>query len=250
MSFRTLSTIGFASVLLTNGAQRAFAQAGAGRHDDHVMNGATAAMTGPMRENPHLRLTPTRQATAADRRRADSLVATLREALAPYHDVEAAERDGYRLFLPELENQPVFHYTNWRHAASASFRFAADKPTSLLYERASDGKMKLVGAMYTAPKNASLEDLDERVPLSIARWHLHTNICVPPRGEEERWRELEGGKMRFGPAGTIASEAACHSVGGRFIDTIFNWMVHANVFETDAQKIWGEHHSAGGHSHR
>lgn len=32
---------------------------------------------------------------------------------------------------------------------------------------------------------------------------------------------------------------ACDDVDGRFLPVVFNWMVHANVYEAD---VWGEHH--------
>jgi len=31
----------------------------------------------------------------------------------------------------------------------------------------------------------------------------------------------------------------CDAVNGRFLPVVFNWMVHANVFDTD---VWGDHH--------
>jgi hypothetical protein len=199
---------------------------------------AMAAMT--MAPNPHMRMTPARAATAEDRRRAAEVEATLRGAIAKYRDVKVAEADGYRMFLPGVKNQPVYHFTsNWR-GAKAAFRFDPAQPTSLLYERDSSGALTLVGAMYTAPKRASLDDLDARVPLSVARWHKHVDICLPPRGARERWAEKGAdGRMRFGPAGSIATREACDAVGGRFVPELFGWMVPANVYRRD---VWGVGH--------
>lgn len=218
---------------------------GAGSAHDHAMTEqAMAGMT--TAANPHLRLTPTRPATADDRRRADSLVATLRRALEPYRDVRVAERDGYAQFLRGVKNQPLYHFTSNRRAMKAGFRFDPAQPTSLLYRKDSAGAFVLVGAMYTAPARASVEELDRRVPLSVARWHQHVNICVPTRGERQRWAERESdGRMRFGPAGAIATREACDAAGGRFLPRIFGWMVHANVYESD---VWGdEHRGHAGH---
>ena len=197
------------------------------------------AMSGGMSANPHIRMSPLRTATAADSARAADLVAEARTALARYKDVRVAERDGYRMFAPNVKNQPVYHFTSMRAAIRERFRLDVAKPTSLLYKKEADGGMRLVGAMYTAPKDATWEELDERVPLGIARWHLHTNMCVPRVTQLERWRELDGGKPVFGPASPIATREACDAVDGRFMPVVFNWMVHANLYERD---VWAEHH--------
>ena len=190
----------------------------------------------------HLRLTPVRRTTPADSARADSLLATLRAAIAKYRNVDVAEAEGYRMFAPGLRNQRVLHFTHGGRAVREHFRFDATQPTSLLYRRNAIGELELFGAMYVAPKRASLEDLDARVPLSIARWHAHVDICIPPPRHRERWAEREGTRMRFGPAGAITTEAQCDAAGGRFHEQLFGWMVHVNAFAEDGQ-VWGDHHA-------
>ncbi len=64
-----------------------------------------------------------------------------------------------------------------------SFAFNPEHPTSLLYEKHGDD-YKLIGVMYTAPKRFTEDQLDERVPLSIAQWHEHVNFCFPPLARE------------------------------------------------------------------
>lgn len=227
---------GFAAFLLS--ASIAVAQ-GDPSHAAHE------AMSGHMHANPHIRMSPERPATAADSARAAELVATARVALERYKDVRVAEREGYRMFAPNVKNQPVYHFTKMGAAFRERFRLDVAMPSSLLYKQDADGTMRLVGAMYTAPKDASWEELNERVPLSIARWHLHTNMCLPRLTQLERWREIDGGKPVFGPQSPIATREACDAVDGRFMPVVFNWMVHANVFESD---VWGEHSQhAGGH---
>jgi hypothetical protein len=220
------------------------AQHPAGGHagmDDEGM--ADHAMSGPMLGmGAHMKMTAPRPATAADARRAAALVTTLRSSLARYRDVRVAESDGYRMFAPQVKNQHVYHFTKKWSAVKAAFEFDPAAPTSLLYRKDGRGNFVLVGAMYTAPQGASDDELDRRVPLSIARWHQHVNVCVPKRGERDRWREMDGGRMRFGPAGTIATRQACDAAGGRFLPRVFGWMVHANVFESDDPRvIWAEH---------
>ncbi|HUQ80269.1 MAG TPA: hypothetical protein VM076_04000 [Gemmatimonadaceae bacterium] len=196
------------------------------------------AMSHDVHANPHMRMSPARAATSADSARAAALVLEARSSLARYKDVRVAEREGYKIFAPNVP-QDVYHYTNIGIAFREHFKMDVARPSSLLYRKGMDGSMRLVGAMYTAPREASPEELNERVPLGIARWHMHTNMCVPRLAQKERWREIEGGKMVFGPASPIATREACDEVDGRFLPVVFNWMVHANVFESD---VWGEHH--------
>lgn len=180
----------------------------------------------------HMRLTPIWKATSADSARAWALVRELRTALAPYADTSAATAAGFHEFLPGVKGQQVYHFTNYRNALAAQFRFDPTRPTSLLYKREADGAMKLVGAMYTAPKTYSDEQLDARVPLGIARWHEHVDWCLPRGGlGGGGWGERRDGQPVFGPESPIATRAACEAVGGVFHALLFNWMVHLNVFE-------------------
>jgi hypothetical protein len=180
--------------------------------------------------DPHIKLTAARPVVDRDRERADAVLRTLRRALEPYRDSGRAERDGYRPFLLMLP-LPEYHFTNWRYGFLGAFTFNPQKPTSLLYRR-SGSRYTLAGAMYTAPARATEQQLDARLPLSIARWHMHVNVCLPPKGEPEPdW-------SRFGFKGTIASQTECAAAGGRLHPQIFGWMVHAYPFERDPARIW------------
>lgn len=218
--------------------------------DDHMVGMADHAM-GDMGHDSimslHMQMTPLRRATRADSTRALALVAGLRQAIAKYKDVSVAERDGFKMFLPNVKNQRVYHFTNSRNAVKEAFRFDHDQPTSLLYKRGADGQLMLIGAMYTMPKRAGLDKLDERVPLGIAQWHRHVNWCLPKRGEAERWMERKDGRAVFGPESPIATQAACDAVGGDFHESLFGWMIHANVFAgEDLGKIFGDEHEHKG----
>jgi hypothetical protein len=216
---------------------------------DHA---AHEAMAGKMVESAHMRMTPMRPRTDADSIRAMAIADTLRHALEKYSDPAAAERDGFRLFMPQMKNQKIYHYTKWANALGEAFRFDPAKPTSILYKNDGSGHKQLVGAMYTMPKRTTPADLDKRIPLSVTQWHLHTNLCMPPRGEEQRYATLRDGKPLFGLAGSITTKEACDAENGRFTDVLFGWMVHANVFEgTDLKSVWGhdehaEHAEHGG----
>lgn len=214
---------------------------------------ACAQASGAMIETAHLRLTPPRPASASDSARAREIGRVLRQAVARYESVDSAVADGYEQFAPGLKRQRVFHFTKRGHALRNEFGFDAARPTSLLYAPDAKGQLRLTGAMYTAPRRSSLEQLEARVPLGIAQWHLHTNVCVPGRGERERWGELRDGKMVFGLLSPIATEAACTAVGGRFHEAVFNWMVHANFAADGGAVTWGDdgaaHAGMEGHSH-
>jgi len=207
---------------------------------DHAMSGA---MDEKMDENmmKHMALTPVRTPTHADSARATKIAAELKQAIAKYQDTTAAAAAGYKMFLPGVKSQRVYHFTNNRHALLSAFHFDPATPTSLLYKRGADDKLHLVGAMYTMPKRASLSRLDERVPLSIARWHQHVNWCLPKKGDQARWSEQRNGKPVFGPESPIATKAACDAVNGDFHPSVFGWMVHVNVFEgADLGTILGD----------
>jgi len=210
--------------------------------DQHATHAAHEAMSGPLSVDPHLVLTPPRPRSPADSTRAAQLVAQMRAALVRYHDVHAAEADGFRKFLPGVK-QPIYHFTSWRWALRATRRFDPTRPTSLLYREGPGGTLELAGAMYTAPARTPLDALDQRIPLSVARWHEHVNWCLPPRGRRDRWGETRDGKPVFGPKSSIATADSCAAVGGRFVPRLFGWMVHVMAFDSDDPNvIWGADH--------
>jgi hypothetical protein len=192
---------------------------------------------------PHMKVTPLREPKEEDRKRADEMVKRLRKALEKYADHEAALREGYRIFLPRAP-LPEHHFTNYAYAAREAFELDVGRPSSLLYRR-KGGDYQLAGAMFSAPLGAGLEELDRRVPLSVAQWHLHTNVCLPPEG---RRREMSGKNPRFGasPRASIATEAECSREGGRFHHVLFGWMVHVYPFEEDPEAVFRHpgHHDA------
>jgi hypothetical protein len=209
---------------------------------DPIVGAANESMGGhdhgDMNARFHMELTPTRPATREDSVRAARLVDELRDAIAKYRDTAVAVADGYKMFMPKVKMQRIYHFTSGRRAFAEAFRFDPAKPTSLLYRRGADGTLELYGAMYTAPKRVSVDKLDERIPLSIARWHKHVNWCVPKRGQHARWFETRDGHPVFGPQSPIATREACDEVDGRFFPSPLGWMVHVNVFADDPAEIW------------
>ena len=187
--------------------------------------GVNAAMSRAMPGmSLHMTMTPPRPPAPGDSARAAQIVTTLRGAIAKYRDVNVALADGYKPFLPNVP-QDVYHFTKRGNGIKAAFAFDAARPTSLLYKKTTTG-YALVGAMYTAPYRSSLDQLNARVPLSMYPWHLHTNLCIPPRTTPDAWHAEQNGKPLFGPKGTITTKAACDTAGGTFLPHLFGWMVH------------------------
>jgi hypothetical protein len=180
---------------------------------------------------PHFRWTTLSPRQPVDQQKAEEIVSILRKALEPYRDYRTAIKDGYEPFLPNV-SQPHYHFTSkWRGFKSA-FRFNPEQPTSLLYKQTVDG-YELEGAMFTAPKRADEDDLHERIPLSVAQWHAHVNICLPPKQAMKTadWK-------RFGPNGTILTEEKCDEEKGRWLSQLFGWMVHVYPFKATPEQIW------------
>jgi hypothetical protein len=127
----------------------------------------------------HMAYSSSRPLTAADSVKAVHVINELRQAIAKYQDVSVAEADGYKMFAPQIKNQPQYHFTKKWNAIRNQLGFDPARPTSLLYKKDVQGQFHLIGAMYTASKRTSEEDLNERVPLSVGRWHRHVNWCIP-----------------------------------------------------------------------
>ena len=158
-----------------------------GQHDSDKNPDAAKAANDAMSDHDmdmsmsaHMYMTTLRPANPADEKRAEEILAQLRPAIEKYKDYRVALADGFKIFMPDVP-QPHYHFTNYAYAFEAAFEFNPAHPTSLLYKKTKDG-YQLEGAMYTARKLATEDDLNARVPLSVARWHKHTNLCLPPKG--------------------------------------------------------------------
>jgi len=185
--------------------------------------------------NAHMYMTAMRPASPEDTQRTSEIISQLRSGIEKYKDYHVALNDGYKIFLPNLP-QPEYHFTNYWNGFLEAFTFDPARPTSLLYKKTADG-YELVGAMYTMPKRATEDQLNARVPLSVATWHLHTNLCMPQKGQ---FRNADWTK--FGLRGSIATQEACDAAGGRFSPVIFGWMVHVYPYEDSLNKVFAMHH--------
>ena len=216
---------------MSDGAPPQPAQSQSEEGMDHAMH---AMSSRHMDMGPHMKMTEMRPPRAGDRQRADEIVQAARDVMRRYADYHDALADGFHIFLPNRK-QKMYHFTNGWYAMEAAFGLNPEHPTSLLYEKTADGGYKLIGLMYTAPARVNDDELDARVPLSIARWHEHINFCRAPQGRE---REYFGPGAKFGLLGSISTERECTAAGGNFRPQIFGWMVHVYPNEKTQDAIW------------
>lgn len=183
----------------------------------------------------HMHMTELQPAKPGDQAKADAVAAAAKAAMEPYKDFHKALADGYEIFLPNVP-QAIYHFTKHEYGREAWTHFDASKPTSLLYKKTADG-YTLVGAMYTDRVDAPEAELNERVPLSVARWHQHINFCTAPAGLDPKTAYF-GPTAKFGLLGSISTKDACDAAGGTFRPHLFGWMVHVYPYETDPKNVW------------
>ena len=207
------------------------AQSGDMDHHDHAEGTVDMMVPHQKHIGPHMKWTALRTANADDAQRADQIVQALRQALARYKDYRVAINDGYVPLHPERKPRH-YHFANKQRRFLARIRFDPAEPTALLYRKTGDG-YELEGAMYTAPRGMSEDQLNDRVPLSVAQWHAHVNLCFDPDGSGRRMS-----RKQFGFKGRIATESECQQAGGRFVPQAGGWMIHVYPFESTPAKIW------------
>ena len=244
-SFRVLS-IAFGCILTASSASRAQnhspVRSPSSAADSQAQAALSRAFAGLLSDtSAHMRMGPTRAATAADSARAAAVVLTTRAALGQYVDVKVAEREGYYRNMSMLDDQPIYHYNSVRNfGAAEQGEFDLTKPVSLLYKKDDRGELRLIGAMYATRASVVPEGLDALLPISMAHWHEHVNLCYPA---DVRYRpqKVDAGmvfvlKLFF----SITSARECESAGGRFTPVEFGWMAHVYMFagSDDPRVIW------------
>ena len=56
--------------------------------------------------------------------------------------------------------------------------------------------------------------------------------------------ERRDGYAVFGPESPVATRSACDAMNGNFHESVFGWMLHANVLASDdLAAIWGDEHA-------
>jgi hypothetical protein len=188
-----------------------------------VMGESMEAMTN------HMCITPARPELPGDKANAKAVVDQVRAAIEKYKDYKKAIADGYIQANPTVD-QPQFHFTNNANAQYADTVFDPTRPTSLLYYRTAKKRFVLEGVMFTTRPSASEDELNRRVPLSVARWHKHTNFCGAPASKV---KEYFGEHPKFGMFGSIHTRSACVAESGTFLPEVFTWMIHVFPYESE-----------------
>jgi hypothetical protein len=204
---------------------------------EHLLShnsGKTDETSVPSRKmGSHMQMSLKCDPAPGDSARAAQILTAADAVLSRYRDAETAERDGYKPFFPTSRIGEEIHYTNYRYRREEQGQVDYSRPGSILYQRTAEG-LKAVGVMYTAPVDASPQQLDAIAPLSIATWHRHVDFCGGPRNLPVT--EQFGPDARFGPQGSIHTEEACKAAQGLWIPVVLNWMTHVYP---NAQEKWG-----------
>ena len=180
------------------------------------MGPSMAAMAG------HMYITPLRPKQPGDEQKVKDVVAKLKATMDRYKDYRKALNDGYVIANPKLK-QAQYHFLNDANTHEADLQFDPTKPTALLYRRTPMQEYKLEGAMFTTSPDATEDELNRRIPLSVVRWHRHVNYCAAP---EDRVNDYQAQHPKFGMFGSINTQEACTAEGGTFHPFIFTWMIH------------------------
>lgn len=92
----------------------------------------------------------------------------IRKITAKYHDIEAAKRDGYVQFGPDMPNMGK-HFVYPGKAVSRDFRL--NRPPVLTYLPV-DGEYLFTGVAYTYPVGPN--DQPPELPFEEVTWHFHS----------------------------------------------------------------------------
>jgi hypothetical protein len=237
VNFPLMSALYLAAALLTpllahsgQKGQHQRSMPGMDMRDDDMsdMGPSMAAMAG------HMQITPLRPKQPGDKEKAEAVVAATKASIERYKDYRKALSDGYVIANPALK-QPQYHFINQANAREADLRFDPAKPTALLYRRTPMLEYKLEGVMYTTNPDATEEELNQRIPISIARWHRHINFCEAP---EDRAKDYQAARPKFGMFGSINTEEACKAERGIFHPYVFTWMIHVFPYEPDFKDVF------------
>ncbi len=188
-----------------------------------------------MKMGEHMQMSLKGEMQPGDEQRAERIVEAARRVVAHYAHVNTALRDGYRPFHPTGKVGEEVHYTSYRYNRLEQRQVNYDHPGSILYKRTAEG-MRAVGVMYTAPQDATPEQVNAVAPLSIATWHRHVDFCAGPRSLP--MAEQYGPDTQFGPQGSIHTEEACQAAHGLWIPVVFGWMTHVYPNAESSGEVW------------
>jgi cytochrome c556 len=199
-----------------------------GTNDMGDMGPSMAAMAG------HMYITPLRPMQPGDEEKVKAVVAQVKASIERYKDYRKALADGYVIANPKVD-QPQSHFNNEANTLEAEHHFDPTKPSSLLYRKTPTQRYRLEGVMFTVPPEATEDELNDRIPLSVVRWHEHVNFCAAPAN---RVQEYLGQHPKFGMFGSIRTADACKAEGGKFLPVIFTWMIHVFPYQDKLKDVF------------
>jgi hypothetical protein len=169
---------------------------GDGGHDHQ----AAAATAGHQPAGQHGNLADVAAASQAQRAQAQRLLDQSVAATRRYRDPALARQAGYRVDVSQLQAGKA----RFLHAGSKAARddgrvLDPERPESLIYAKAPDGTILLVGVLYTAPKG-------EQARLEVAGpvTHAHTHVaCL----DQQTMRKQGVAKDGTCPDGQVARES-------------------------------------------
>jgi hypothetical protein len=188
-----------------------------------------------MKMGNHMQMSLKSKPQPGDTQSAENIVAAAARVVAHYSNVNTALRDGYKPFYPTGKIGEEVHYTNYRYNRMEQRQVNYDHPGSILYKGTPAG-MQAVGVMYTAPQDATPQQLNAVAPLSIATWHRHVDFCGGPRSLS--LAEQFGPHAQFGPQGSIQTEEGCKAAHGLWIPVVFGWMTHVYPNAKSPSDVW------------
>lgn len=118
--------------------------------------------------------------TAAEQKRAETLIRSTLADLPKYADVATAERDGYRTIGDALTGDE--HFVKWSYVDDGHI-LDPTRPESLVYE-VRGGKKTLVAAMYMMPFGSRFTDVPD-VGGALTQWHVHSDLCLTDNPEQK-----------------------------------------------------------------
>jgi hypothetical protein len=114
-----------------------------------------------------------REATAEEQAAAERLVAATRAAVTRYEDFAVAEAEGYRPVTPfAFYGARAAHFQRDDYLTDRSV-LDPERPEQLIYLKADDGQLALVGVMYLARIGQGLA-----VGGPLTHWHTHDDLCA------------------------------------------------------------------------
>lgn len=118
----------------------------------------------------------TEAATPEEEAAASELLAETKDGLWQWNDAQARYDAGFRSIGDG--GTGIEHEVNWNWIDD-DVALDPDKPESLVFRVAPDGKKVLEAAMFMARPGASDEDIPD-VGGPITQWHIHNNLCYAP----------------------------------------------------------------------